>query len=143
MDEVLDRYRNRFLKDFAGGGYAFGSVAVRQPHELMFTTPRVKHSQLTSNNCVVTRVDLGDRTIFTQRGLKATMNAPLMWQMLQLHGAAAAVIHLHEDMPDVPTLDYAPPGTVRDSIRGDLPKAFNIRGHGLVACLNRYGDILV
>jgi len=143
MDTVLDRYRGKFLKDFAGGGYAFGSVAVRHPYDMMLTTPRIKHSRLTCKNCVMTRVDPGERRVFTQRGLKATMNAPLLWQMLQLHGAADVVLHLHEEMPDIPTFDYAPPGTVRDSIRGDLPKAFNIRGHGSVVCLNRYGDILV
>lgn len=142
MDKILDRYRDGFLQDFAGGGTAFGSVAVRQPHDMMLTTPRVKHSQLTCKNCVVARVDLDKRTVFTQRGLKATMNAPLLWRVLQFHGAAAAVLHLHKELPDVPTYNYAPPGTVRDSIRGDLPKAFNIEGHGSVVCLNRYGDFL-
>lgn len=142
MDTVLDRYRNKFLRDFAGGGKAFGSVAVRHPYDMMLTTPRIKHSQLTHSQCVMARVDPGERMVFTQRGLKATMNAPLLWHMLQLHGAADAILHLHEQLPDVPTFNYAPPGTVRDSIRGDLPKAFNIEGHGSVVCLNRYGDFL-
>jgi hypothetical protein len=143
MENVLDRYRPRFLKDFAGQGCAFGSIAVRDPvNDTMLVTPRTKSSMITANQCVVAKADLEERKV-TVNWNKATVNAPLLWKMLKNFGAASAILHLHEDLPGVPTVDYAPPGTVRDSDRRDLPPAFNIRGHGFVACLNRYGDILV
>lgn len=42
-----------------------------------------------------------------------------------------------EQLPDVPTLPYAPPGTVRDNNRilPDCP-AFNIKGHGFIKILS-------
>jgi len=142
MERILDRYRSRFLKDFAGQGRAFGSIAVRaEATGSMVVTPRIKSSMETSSRCPLVRVDLDERRVITN-GIKATVNAPLLWKMLKNFGAASAILHLHEELPGVPTLDYAPPGTVRDSIRKDLPKTFNIRGHGFIACLNRYGDIL-
>lgn len=140
MEMILDRYRGRFSRPFAGQSVAFGSVAVRA-HGRILVTPRTKSSGITTDSCILARVERADRKVITDCG-KATMNAPLLWAMLKHHGAAAAVLHLHEELPNVPTLNYAPPGTVRDSIREDLPEAFNIQGHGFVACLNRYGDFI-
>lgn len=140
MDTVIDRYHDRFVKMFAGGLKYFGSIAVRCGVDSMFVTPREK-SKVSICNCLMAKVDNFQHKIFTSGG-KATANAPLLWDMLTQHGAASAVVHLHEELPGAPVFDYAPPGTVRDSNRGLLSKAFNIKGHGFVACVNKYGDIL-
>lgn len=46
-----------------------------------------------------------------------------------------AVVHYHKQVPGLPTLPYAPPGTVRDNMRNftdEHENGFNITGHGCV-----------
>ncbi len=77
------------------------------------------------------------------------MNAPLLIRFAQhvlkarqhgmmYGGKEPVVLHLHEQLPGVPTLPYGPPGTDRDNLRvlPDGVRAFNIQGHGFVACLD-------
>ena len=45
------------------------------------------------------------------------------------------VLHLHEQLPDVPTYKYTPPGTWRDNDRDITSPVFNIEHHGFIACL--------
>ena len=46
------------------------------------------------------------------------------------------ILHLHEQLEGVPTLPYGPPGTDRDNLRDIPAPAFNIEGHGFIACLD-------
>jgi hypothetical protein len=72
---------------------------------------------------------------------KATMNATLLMRHLKQHPSAAAVLHLHEQLPNVPTVPYAPPGTVRDNLREIIGHVYNIEGHGCIASLDEHGEI--
>lgn len=56
-------------------------------------------------------------------------------------GRPMAMLHLHEQLPGVPTVPYAPPGTVRDNEREIPGPVFNIEGHGFIACLDDNLDI--
>lgn len=139
MDKLIGRYAGLFLKPWADGKRMFGSFAVRRSDGMMMTTPRFKNEKLSAEGCPTVRIH--DRSVISSWS-KATMNAPLLWEMLRQHPQAAGVVHLHEFLGKVPTFRYAPPGTLRDSDRGPLPSKFNIDNHGFVACVNSDGDIL-
>jgi len=132
MVELLQKYGHRFVTKYAGHEKAFGSIAVRTPFGGALMTPREKSKSFQIDACVnVLGMDETGRSILTEDGKKATMNAPLLMRMIRKFNADY-VIHLHEILPDVPTQAYASPGTVRDSLR-DLQPAFNIEGHGFIA----------
>ena len=145
MDKLLKRYSGSFTKPWAGETRKFGSIAVRRSDGLMIATPRKKPAaeDLTSKHCPCVLVANEVFSVKTS-GEKATMNAPLLWDVLQQHREAAAVVHLHEFLGGnfVQTFPYAPAGTARDSLRGDLPKKFNIQNHGFVACVGKDGNFL-
>lgn len=133
FDRVVTRYQSGFTKRDSISDRVFGSVLVRSRYGFL-VSPREKGARFTSADAVdVTRVF--ERRVFTREG-HATLNAPLLVQMAHEFPEAHAVLHQHEQLPGVPTVDYAPPGTVRDNDR-DIPgPAFNIKGHGFVACLD-------
>lgn len=134
FDRIVSRYQDHFRKSALGGPErVFGSVAVRCRHVLSLFSPREKSFGFSSDEAVMGRIV--DTTILADRG-KASLNAPLLDQMLRTHPWASAVLHLHTQLPNTPTLPYAPPGTVRDSLRDPLPHTFNIHGHGFVAALS-------
>jgi ribulose-5-phosphate 4-epimerase/fuculose-1-phosphate aldolase len=115
----------------------FGAVAVRIDANHVLVSPREKGAMFSSEDAVVvTGLDLERKVIFTLKGKKATLNAPLLFRVL-LAFDAKAVVHLHEENSEWPTLPYAPPGTVRDNDRSFATKEqvyrkFNIKGHGCV-----------
>jgi len=87
-----------------------------------------------SERCVVRFVDHGARRVCVEGPKKASLNAPLIDTIFREFPSARTVIHYHEVTIDRWALPYAPPGTVRDSVR-DLPdlntkRSFEIRGHG-------------
>jgi len=129
------------LGPLSGGGY--------------LTTPRVKDGSFTSADAVYLApwLKTKERIVQVGKGAKATMNAPLLMRVAQWarqhaqEGSCFAVrepvvLHLHEQLPGVPTVPYAPPGTDRDNLR-DIPgPVFNIEGHGFIACLDGNLNIL-
>jgi hypothetical protein len=138
INKFLDKFRHRFLKN----NKVFGSIAIRVPTQPNFflMTPRKKTIDILSSNCVLVHVNHQKRTIYTDTG-KATMNAPLLASVLSEHPNAIAALHLHEFLPNVNTLPYAPPGTLRDTFRNTSPP-FNIASHGFIAFLDQSGNIL-
>jgi hypothetical protein len=72
---------------------------------------------------------------------KATMNALLLLRHLKQYPEAAAVLHLHEQLPNWPTAPYAPPGTVRDNLREIVLPIYNIEGHGCIIALDERGEL--
>lgn len=153
MVKLLERNSPKFKKPWAGGSKNFGSIAVRigieNKLDYAMMTPRMKSDAVDAFDCPT--VTVNDRNVVAVKtcGLdrdvpprKATMNAPLLWDVLRQHPDAAGVVHLHEFDASAPILPYAPAGTVRDSLRGSLPRRFNIEHHGLVACVNWDGDFI-
>lgn len=118
----------------------FGTVAFRVPGVGMVTTSR-GHS---GAPVVVTDVDLNNRTVTCAGGRKATLNAPLLWRMLELNRDADYIVHRHFDDPmaekmaygwrDFKELDYEFPGTVGEaSAYGHMHCGISIRHHGYLA----------
>ena len=135
FNQLCDQYRDRFKKRPEGPSGAervFGSLAVRIDADHFLVSPREKGVMFDANDAVVvTRVDPKERVVFTVRGRKATLNAPLLIRVLKAY-SANTVVHLHEDHYGWPTYGYAPPGTARDNDRMFAEHSFNIEGHGCV-----------
>lgn len=122
----------------------FGTIAVRVPQGMiksgcMVTTSR-GHKK---GPVVVTDVDFKNRTVKTESG-KATLNAPLLWKVLEENPDADYVIHRHFDDPmaekyktmDLYEVDYQFPGTMDEVssykyVTGDIA----IKDHGYVVPL--------
>ena len=133
FDRVVAKYESGFTKRDSTSDRVFGSVLVRSSLGFL-VSPREKGARFGSPDAVDVRKVIG-HSVHTFGG-HATLNAPLLVQMAKKYPEAHAVLHQHEQIPGLPTVDYAPPGTVRDNDR-DIPgPAFNIKGHGFVACLD-------
>lgn len=133
FDLICEKQRERFQKRPHGGpAHVFGSVAVRVAEGTYLVSPREKGVLFNSKDAVlVTKVDRSRRVIHTIRCNKATLNAPLLISVLEQF-KRRAVVHLHEENPEWPTLPYGPPGSVRDNHRVIERPEFNIKGHGCV-----------
>lgn len=135
MTRIVEKYRDRFVHRQAGSDRVFGAVGIPLSNGVAgyLLSPREKGEAFDgSDGVLVARVNQ-HRIVETVQG-KATLNAPLLVRMMLKYGEP--VIHLHEQLPGVPTVPYAPPGTVRDCDREIPGRAFNIEGHGFVACLD-------
>jgi hypothetical protein len=132
FDSLCAKYRHRFVKRGEESDRVFGAIAVRIDDHHWLVSPREKGFMFSSEEAViVTSMNTAARVVFTVRGQKATLNAPLLLRVMDRF-KANAVIHLHEESKDWPTLPYAPPGTERDNNRTFETPAFNIDGHGCV-----------
>lgn len=139
FDRIVDMYRSRFVP--VGQNRVFGSLAVRLSFGgAALMSPREKGEHFTSKDAVVVSHVEGE-TVYTNGG-KATLNAPLLSHHLLKHPKARAVLHLHEQLPGADVQRYAPPGTIRDSIRPESNSIFNIEGHGFIATLDDEGAML-
>lgn len=156
FDRIVERYRGRFVHRFPESvteltSYVFGAVAVRLHgpdapaalHDEVLISPREKGQAFTSTDAVrVAKIDHEKREVHVSGG-KATLNAPLLVRHLQAYPEARAVLHLHEQLQGVPTVSYAPPGTLRDHRRPIPASAYNIEGHGFIAALDENGELLL
>jgi hypothetical protein len=109
-------------------GLLFGTIAMRPlcGTEGFWTTARGK-TEL-SGAVHVKRVDHVERKVHTVR-TKATLNAPLLDRIFQTLPNVQSIVHAHHQLPELPTLPYAPPGSVRDTER-TITGSFNIAEHG-------------
>lgn len=149
FNRFVSRYRTRFTKRLPTGNFVFGALGVPyngpEAHEdlrgeILFS-PREKGEMFDARSAVlVAGIDHAERRIETFGG-KATLNAPLLARHLRKYPKAYGVLHLHEQLPGVPTVPYAPPGTIRDSYREAPGPVYNIAGHGFIACLDANGEI--
>lgn len=156
FDKVTDKYRDRFVQKIAGKDLVFGSVAVRTGTGAL-CSPREKGALFSKRDAVdvlwPTDDDFNNRHVrvihygadLNGELPKATMNATLLLRQLKRWPGAAAILHLHEYLDEVPTVPYAPPGTVRDNLRalGSVLHVFNIAGHGFIAALDEHGEIIL
>jgi len=128
FNAIIEKCAPRFTT--VEGGYIFGTVAMRDPANYsdggaFKTTGRGKKEADTKVD--VLRVDHETREV-TATG-KASLNAPLLHRIFKANQDVQFIIHLHEQVPGLPTFSYAPPGTVRDTMRA-INTSFNIAGHG-------------
>lgn len=134
FDRLVDQHRARFTP--VEGGRVFGALAVGVPGQGWLVSPREKGGMFTSKDAtLVTLVDHARLTVRVPEGWpKATLNAPLLIRFAA-HFGHPRVLHFHEQIPGLPTLPYAQPGTVRDMNREFTEahrRGFNIEGHGCV-----------
>lgn len=127
-------------------GYVFGTIALRVKGESFLTTSRGKKEL--KSFVLVDKVDHEQKIVYApNRGvpptpIKATLNAPLLDHIFKTMPYVDSILHMHDisNIPfertfdkslleKMPVLDYAPPGTVRDSIR-DIKGSFIIKDHG-------------
>jgi len=148
FDNIVAKYRSRYSHRQANSDRVFGGLLVPTGAEGYFLSPREKGEMFSAADAawLPCTQHFDKHWVYAARGPKATLNAPLlirMWEKWKSHPQVVAVLHLHEQLPDVPTEPYAPPGTARDNLR-ELPHtpAFNIAGHGFIACLDAYGKIV-
>jgi len=123
LQELAERYRLNFKE--VENGMVFGTIAQKISGDSFVTTGRGKREL--DEIAYVEAVD-HDNRIVRSRGSKATLNAPLLDYIFK-NSEADAIVHYHQQVDGLPTLPYAPPGTVRDSQR-KVATSFNVEEHG-------------
>ena len=81
---------------------------------------------------------------------RASLNAPLLHYIFRVRHDADYIVHYHEQHEELDTYPYAPPGTVRDSMRDnfrmvDLDEktaSFNIENHGCILIFDKEGKMI-
>lgn len=118
-------------------GLLFGTIAMRPlcGDAGFWTTARGKKEL--SGAVHVTHVDHATRTVHTA-GAKATLNAPLLDNIFRTLPQVATIVHSHHQLEELPTLPYAPPGSVRDAERV-ITGSFNIAEHGCFVLFDNNG----
>lgn len=126
VGHYLDRMPELFTQ--VEDGLLFGTVAMRPlcGAEGFWTTARGKKEL--SGAVHVTAVDHAARVVHAV-GTKATLNAPLLDAIFKALPQVQAIVHAHQQMDGLPTLPYAPPGSVRDTERA-ITGSFNTAEHG-------------
>jgi hypothetical protein len=127
-------------------GYVFGTLAQRCGSEGFWTTGRGKREE--ESFAFVTKVDHTTRVVKTI-GPKATLNAPLLSHIFLTLPEVDFIAHSHNNYKtrkfrdmNLPVLEYAPTGTVRDSIR-NIQGSFIIKDHGCFLLYNKIGDLII
>lgn len=103
----------------------FGCYAYRSKTGGFLTT--IRHKKDLSQFTHVVSVNHEKRIVYVS-GMRATLNAPLL-DVIFRNSEIESIIHYHHQIEGLPTLPYAPPGTVRDSIR-EIKQSFNVESHG-------------
>jgi hypothetical protein len=131
-------------------GYIFGTLAqrcdlIRLPsgYRGFWTTGRGKKEL--ESFVRVNEVDHTIKKVFTLE-TKATLNAPLLDHIFKSCSDVDSIIHAHVHSKfkvpkKLPVFDYAPPGTVRDSIR-DIKGSFIIKDHGCFLLYDRENKLI-
>lgn len=134
FDAIVAKYRNRFAHEVGGTERVFGSLCVPTVFGWV-VSPREKGEFFTSKDAVLV-TGVHDGLVYVIGPTKATLNAPLLVRMCQAYPKAKAILHLHEQLPGVPTMPYAPPSMLADGNRVIPGPVFNIEHHGFIACLD-------
>lgn len=137
---MINTYKSRFTR--TEDGYIFGTIAVRTSRGFL-TTGRGKKEL--DEWAWVKRVDHEKRIVQVPYP-KATLNAPLLDTIFRRIPRAKAILHYHTPYKKagkkaLPTLPYAPPGTVRDSVR-EIESSFNIENHGCFIIFDKNREVI-
>jgi len=139
LSKLLNSHRHSFIE--TDEGYLFGSGALLLGDEGFVTTARGKRE--VEDFAFVSKVDHDQRKVFCVTNKKATLNAPLFHYIFAHLCQPKYILHFHHQREDLKTMEYATPGTDKDSTRPilDCP-SFNIEGHGCILSYNKNGELL-
>lgn len=126
--DLISRHSDKFKT--TQGGYVFGTVAVRTGVSSFITTARGKREL--DDWTLVRAVDHEKHEVYASPK-RATLNAPLLSHIFQCFPDVMSVVHYHECPKDstYKVYPWAPPGTVRDSVRKLDGGNFVIDHHGV------------
>lgn len=139
--DLAERNNRKFISWGDGSQRRFGCIAMRSSGGMMIS-PREKDAPETKWKWVVVKAVNPRRMRILTIGGKASLNAPLLWNAFRKSRDAVYIIHYHRQRKDLPTVDWAPPGTLREynlARRG----SFNVFGHGAIEIYDKKGDLLV
>lgn len=140
--EIIDENKNSFIT--TDEGFVFGSAAMMTTDDgkEFVTTSRGKN-EANNSFAFVSRVDHDDRKVYCDTTNKASLNAPLFEWIFTHLADIKYILHFHHERDDLITLDYATPGTDKDSKRLVIPyRSFNIKGHGCILAFTEEGKLL-
>lgn len=138
IKKIIEEHKSSFTED--SSGYIFGTVALRSAKGGFLTTGRGKKEL--DDIVWVTKVDDTFRTVYATTG-KATLNSPLLNYLFKRWEDVEYIVHTHNINKELPHYVYAPPGSVRDSIRDYVTHAsFVIEAHGSYILYTSDGKVL-
>lgn len=136
--KYIERFRASIEQNVYGGKYLFGSVAVKMKNGFITT---IRGKENLDDYTIVNDVDYS-RHIVKVLGKKATLNAPLLHYLFNTNKNVKIIVHLNSQFDNsLPTLEYAFPGTQKDTIR-DINTSFNIRYHGLIYMFSEKEELI-
>ena len=143
LQQMVEQYADRKWFEPTVEGLVFGTFAVRDGDGFV-TTARGKKELETFVR--VSSVDHESRQVFVEGDSRATLNAPLLDNVFNTNKKVARIVHMHHDLNEtegmhLPVLEYAPPGTVRDSCR-NIGTSFIISRHGSFLLFDVEGNML-
>jgi hypothetical protein len=130
-------FASKFEKTYGKRGLRFGTIATRvnnKDDSVSFVTT-VRGKEDLKDWTYVKSVNHEKMEIVVE-GPKATLNAPLLHYLFDLNPECKTIVHFHETNTDLPCVDWAPPGTKRDSLRR-IKTSFEIQHHGV---FHMYGE---
>ena len=136
--KYINKFKSQLEKNVYGGKYLFGSVAIKTTNGFITT---IRGKENLKDFTIVYKVNHKEH-IVEVANKKATLNAPLLHYLFENNKNIKSIVHLNGEFDKfLPTLEYAFPGTEKDSIR-DINTSFNIRHHGLVYLFNEKGELI-
>jgi phosphopantothenoylcysteine decarboxylase/phosphopantothenate--cysteine ligase len=138
---LAEKNSKKFMPWSKDTGKRFGCVAVLSRNGMVIS-PREKEAPERKWSWVVVKdVDPARMRILAIGG-KASLNAPLLWHAFKRNRRAAYIIHYHKQRKGLPTVEWAPPGTLRE-YKSARKGSFNLGRHGAVELYDKKGNLLV
>lgn len=136
--KYIDKFKSNLEKNVYGGKYLFGSIAVKTSNGFITT---IRGKENLNDFTIVYGVNHKEHIVKVENK-KATLNAPLLHYLFSKNKNIKTIVHLNGEFDNsLPTLEYAFPGTEKDSLR-DINTSFNIRYHGVMYLFNEKGDLI-
>lgn len=142
LNKILITQKSSFIH--TDEGFVFGSGALLLGNGFdghgFVTTSRGKNEL--EDYAFVSDVDHDKREVWCATSKKASLNAPLFDRVFTTFKDVEYILHFHHQRSDLATVDYATPGTDKDSQRVMVGPSFNIEGHGCILSHSRTGELL-
>ena len=141
LEKIVQDHKNSFIT--IEEGFVFGSAAYCVSGDTcnFVTTARGKNK--ISDFAYVNHVDHDNRKVYCSTTKKATLNAPLFDRIFNNFSGVQYILHFHHQRYDLKTVEYATPGTDKDSLRLIVNHpSFNIKGHGCILSFDKKGNLL-